>query len=624
MCGIVGVWQRGNNEIDVRVVKKMSEVLRHRGPDDKGLKVSTNIVLAHRRLSIIDLSSAGKQPMTTEDDRYSLVFNGEVYNFKELREKYCSKTLLRSSSDTEVLLRVLVEQGVKVLSEIKGMFALALWDKKKQELLLVRDPFGKKPLYYWERDGLFVFASEIKAILQHPEFDAVIDKSAAVQHLVYEYIPCPKTGYQGIKQIPMGSYARIGSSGDVNVQRWWNVKFRPKKKVAFKDAVDEMDSLLEQAVKRRMVADVPVGILLSGGLDSTTIAWYMKKIGAGDLRSFSVSFDENNFDESAYAQQAAYVIGCEHTSREFGIDNFKDYLERSKEVMDIPFGDSSLFPTWYVCELAREKVKVVLDGDGSDELLGGYGVFRAAEVAERMPGLPRAWWASIEQLAQILPTSFDYFSFDFKAKSFLKGLGLELPLRHQVWLGSFDERELKALLTDEYYGYVKDVYSGIDKNVSKEIANNWFDKVSAITVKDYLQSDILVKLDRASMFASLEARTPFLDVDLAEFCMRLPVEMKRDKKILRSLMRGRIPDSIIDREKQGFALPLGYWLRGALHDWAKDTLSKPSNINVFRKEEVLRLLEEHRRGKRDNRKKLWTLLTLKMWQDKWLASEGRN
>ena len=619
MCGIVGVLSRGKEAVDIETVQKMSELLRHRGPDDRGLEIRGDIVLAHRRLSIIDLSSAGKQPMTTKDGRYSIVFNGEIYNYKELRDKYCKDVLFRSSSDTEVLLHVLAKKGTEAFSELKGMFALAVWDMEKQELLLARDPFGKKPLYYLERDDLFLFASEIKAFFEYPGYEAVMDKKAVVNHLISEYIPAPETGYEGVKQLPMGSFARVSLTNGVSIERWWKVRFEPKRNVTMLKAIDELDGLLEQAVRRRMISDVPVGILLSGGLDSTTIAWYMKKIGVSDLHSFSVSFDENNFDESAYAQQAAHTIGCEHTSNNFGVKEFKEYLRRAKDQMDVPLGDSSLFPTWYVCELAREKVKVVLDGDGSDELLGGYGIFRAAEIAEKLPQLPRGWWAFAEQLAQMLPTSFDYFSFDFKAKSFLKGLGLELALRHQVWLGSFDARELRALLTDDFYRCMEEVYLEIKEKDGGVEANNWFDKVSVLTMEGYLQNDILVKLDRASMFSGLEARTPFLDVDLAEFCMKLPVEMKQDKRILRALMRGRIPDSIIDRKKQGFALPLGHWLRGDLYAWAKDVLSKPSAINVYRIEEALRLLEEHRHGKRDNRKKLWTLLTLKMWQDKWIT-----
>jgi asparagine synthase (glutamine-hydrolysing) len=619
MCGIVGVWQRGDKEPNIEVIEKMAEVLQHRGPDDSGLEISGDIGLAHRRLSIIDLSSAGKQPMAAGNGRYSLVFNGEIYNHKELRDKYCGDVKFNSTSDTEVLLHILISQGIRVLSEIKGMFALALWDKEERELLLARDPFGKKPLYYFKQGDLFLFASEIKSILQHPEYTQAIDPKAAVRYLAYEYIPAPETGYEGIHQLPMGSYAKVKSSGDFEIKQWWRPQFQPKNDISFEDAKAKLDELLEQAVRRRMVADVPVGILLSGGLDSTTIAWYMKKVGATDLRSFSVSFDENYFDESAYAQQAAHAVGCEHTNRQFNIDTFKEYLNKSKDMMDIPFGDSSQLPTWYICDVAREKVKVVLDGDGSDELMGGYGIFQAAETAEKLPNLPRGWWALAEKIIQGLPTSFDYFSFDFKAKTFLKGLGLDLPLRHQVWMGSFNTNELKGLLTDEYYRYIKNVYSATNTDFKTAKANNSFDKISLLTIQDYLQNDILVKLDRASMFASLEARTPFLDTDLAEFIMKLPTEMKHDKKILRSLMRGRIPDSIIDRKKQGFALPLGHWLREDLYDWAKDTLAKPSPINIYKPKEALRLLEEHKRGRRDNRKKLWTLLMLKMWQDKWLV-----
>jgi asparagine synthase (glutamine-hydrolysing) len=340
VCGIAGIYcHTGITPIDVELIDTMNVIQKHRGPDDAGLEIGGNIGLAHRRLSIIDLSSAGKQPMTTEDGRYSLVFNGEIYNYKELKERYCRGVTLRSSSDTEVLLYVLAKMGVKALPELKGMFALALWDRNKNELLLARDPFGKKPLYYFEKEGLLLFASEVKAILQHPSCRAALDKKAVVQYLLCEYVPEPMTGYEGIKQLPMGSYARIGPVGNIVLKKWWKINFEPKKRLSVKAAKEELDALLEQSIKRRMLADVPVGVLLSGGLDSTTIAWYMKKTGAVDLHSFSISFDENFFDESAYAQQAAHVVGCEHTSRKFGVASFKKYLKKVENKMDIPFGD---------------------------------------------------------------------------------------------------------------------------------------------------------------------------------------------------------------------------------------------------------------------------------------------
>jgi len=495
---------------------------------------------------------------------------------------------------------------------------LAFWDELRQELLLARDPLGKKPLYYTVRSGGVAFASEVKALFEWGGVEAELDEQAVVSYLMDEYVLSPRTGYKGVVQVPRGSFAKMNGQGQVNMQRWWRPKFEPKRKISVKEAEDELDGLLMQSVKRRMVADVPVGVLLSGGLDSTTIAWYMKKAGVGDLHSFSVSFGENSFDESGYAQQAAFTVGCEHSSRLFGVRDCQTYISKMEQMMDIPLGDSSLLPTWSVCDLAREKVKVVLDGDGSDELLGGYGIFPAAEVAERLPQLPRSWWSLVERGARFWPTSFDYFSFDFKLKSFLKGLGHSFPRRHRVWLGSFDERELNRLLTEEWRERLRETRQGGEGVDNWGGASNWFDRVSALTIDGYLQNDILAKLDRASMFTSLEARTPFLDVDLTEFLMQLPLEMKQDKMILRRLMRGRIPASIIDRTKRGFAMPLAHWLRGDLYDWAKETLSESRKEAVFKTEEALRLLEEHCSGRQDHRKKLWTLLALRLWQRNWL------
>jgi len=600
----------------------MNDVLRHRGPDDRGVHIDGNVGLAHRRLAIIDLTAGGRQPMSTEDGRHTVVFNGEIYNYRELKDKYCEGVKMRSSSDTEVLLHVLAKLGRAGLKELRGMFALAWWDNKEKKLMLATDPFGKKPLYYVDDKDRFVFASEIKALLQHPKVAAKCDKKALIQYLLYEYVPGELTGYEQIRRLPMGSYAIVADGKRVKVDQWWRAEWKPKLASDFDQRAEEMDSLLRQAVKRRLVADVPVGVLLSGGLDSTSIAWYMKQSGAQDLHSFSVSFAENTFDEAAYAQQAAHTVGCEHHNMRFGISEFNRLLDGLMDKMDIPFSDSSFLPTWAVSELAKEKVKVVLDGDGSDELLGGYGVWQAAELAGKLPRLNRNWWSLVEKGVNLLPTKFDYFSFDFKAKSFLKGMGLTLPVRHQVWMGSFAESEMLELVSQDMRGFVSEVFKEIDGAGGEEGLAE-FDQISAQTIHNYLQNDILVKLDRASMIESLEARTPFLDVDLAEDIMRLPIEMKREKKILKHIMRGRIPDSIIDRQKQGFALPLGYWLRGPLYEWANNVLTRErvDSVGLIRYEVVKKLLDDHRRGRVDNRKKLWTSLMLVMWHDRWISGK---
>jgi asparagine synthase (glutamine-hydrolysing) len=612
MCGIVGAINWQGKRIDAAVMERMTGVIDHRGPDDHRVWVAEGVGLGHQRLSIIDLTDSAAQPMVSDDGRYRIVFNGEIYNYQELKDKYCKGVNFRSTSDTEVLLYLLIKYKTEIFPALRGMFAFALWDGKRRELLLARDSFGKKPLYIWHDKREFVFASEIKALLKYPSVKPLINKRDVVSYLIYEYVPEPATGFVGIRQLPMGCYAEV-SKGRMKINRWWKPQFQPKKQMSEKEAMEEFDGLMQQAVKRRLVADVPVGLLLSGGIDSTAVGWYMKQASQEELHSFSVGFRENTFNEDGYAQQAASVLGTNHHHCEFGIDEFKHYLSYAVK-MDIPFGDSSLLPTWAVSDLAHQHVKGVLDGDGSDELLGGYGIFAAVEWADKLSGVPVGWWRVLESISHFLPTGYEYFTWDFKLKSFLRGMGMERAQRQQAWLGSYSLRELQAWLTDEYVLLAEGEWRQIGARMEEAAKLDSFDGMSAQIINDYLQNDILVKLDRASMTFGLEARTPFLDTDLAEFIMRLPAEYKQDKKLLRKVMRGRIPDSIIDRPKQGFALPLGHWLRNELYDWTEKVLESASVDEIFKAGVVKRILHEHRSGRVDHRKKIWTMLALALWR----------
>lgn len=621
MCGIVGAWNREKGAgVEVDKIKGMVKSLRHRGPDDEGVHVGEGIGLGHRRLSVIDLTSSGRQPMMSEDGRYALVFNGEIYNYRELRKEYCSDVKFQSSSDTEVLLHMLIKQGEAGLSNLRGMFALAFWDKEERRLLLARDPFGKKPLYYSMRNNTFLFASEIKALLKYGLVGSEADKEALTKYFLYEYVPAPETGFKDIKQVPMGHYMAV-TENSVEVKKWWAPALLPKQtELSEGEAARGFDERMRAAVERRMIADVPVGLLLSGGLDSTTIGWYMKQASSAPIHSFSVSFEEESFNEGGFAEQAARALGTEHHDIQFGLNEFHQTLGEAVEKMDIPFGDASFLPTYLVSKLARSHITVALDGDGSDELLGGYGTFQAAELSERLPKLSAGMWRRLAGAAEKLPTDYGYFSFDFKLKSFLRGMVYKLPYRNQIWLGSFTERELKELLMPEWQAGAGEVFKDIAELESEVGDLETIDAISLLTIQHYMNNDILVKLDRASMLVSLEARTPFLDVDLAEHVMKLPVKYKRNKYLLKKVMRGRIPDEIVDRKKQGFAIPLGHWLRGPLYKWARGMLSedKLREDGVLNSAVVSRLLQEHKEGKADHRKKLWTLLMWQTWRDRWV------
>ncbi len=623
MCGIVGILNRGGAKVAGEDVERMVEVLSHRGPDDQGVYVNENIGLGHRRLSIIDLSSAGRQPMLSDDGRHVLVFNGEIYNYRELAKRFYYDRELNSSSDTEVLLNLLIDKGRLALSYLKGMFALAFWDGFKKELLLAKDPFGKKPLYYFDDGRSLLFSSEVKSLLNNDLVSGQVDRELMPKYFLYEYVPSPGSGLGKIEQLPMGSFMEANREGK-SVESWWRPKMTPKRVFVNRGgAIKEFDSYLRKAVERRLVADVPVGLLLSGGIDSTSIGWYMRELSSSLIHSFSVSFEERSFNEAEMASTAAESLGTEHHNVVFGINEFKQSLKEIIEIIDVPFGDSSLLPTYWVSKEARKRVKVALDGDGSDELLAGYGTFKAAEVSEKLPKVSSGGWHFLSKMASKIPTRYEYFSLDFKIKYFLRGLSYTLPYRNQMWLGSFSEEELKKLLRPGWSRGIKNVFEDIDCLSAGLEKLEVVDVVSLLTIHHYLHNDILVKLDRASMAASLEARTPFLDVDLANYVMRLPVEYKRDKYILKKTMKGRVPNMIISRPKKGFAVPLGYWLRGPLGGWVRKVLDeeKIRQDGVLEWEYVYSLIKEHQRGQADHRKKLWTVLMWQLWYDRWVKKE---
>lgn len=603
------------------ILQNMTSVLAHRGPDDEGFYFDKNVGLGHRRLSILDLTSAGKQPMVSADRRYAIVFNGEIYNFRDLHRQYLADVKLRSQSDTEVLLYLLARYGQEALPWLRGMFAFAFWDSAKAELLLARDPFGKKPLYYHYNSSLqlFCFASEVKGLLQHPAVSKNLDHQAIAKYFLFEYVPSPASGFKDIKQVSMGSFMKVSAQG-IKMVRWWQPKFLPKMTVSLGKATEQFDRKLAQAVERRLIADVPVGLLLSGGLDSSTILWYMRQVTSAPLHSFSVAFPEQSFDESTFAKKVARMFKTQHHEIPFSLDQFYFSLRELISHVDIPFADSSLLPTYLVSKAAKEHITVALDGDGSDELLGGYGTFAAAEMAEYFSWLPPRLISALYQLAQHLPTRHTYFSWDFKLKAFLKGLPYSLPRRNQVWLGSFSEIELRQLLAPSWQTQIEHVFDDIDQ-VTSEISNlSNFDAISRLTIEHYLPNDILVKLDRASMYASLEARTPFLDVDVAEFVMQLPIKYKRNKYLLRRLMANRLPAEIVERKKQGFAVPLGQWLRGPLFEFAQRVLDPKvlKSDGILQPHYVTNLLNIHKSGKADLRKQLWALIMFQLWYNQWV------
>lgn len=556
--------------------------------------------------------------MSTPDGRFTLVFNGEIYNYRELARQFLSGVPLRSTSDTEVLLHLLAKQGMAALKDLRGMFAFALWDDHQQALYVARDPFGKKPLYIHETPTAIFLASELKAI--QAAVPLSIDRRAAAQYFLFEFVPSPRTIFSQTTQLLPGHYCRITTEHQ-QLTQWWQPNLKPKLQLPPVEALARCDELLAAAVKRRLVSDVPVGVLLSGGIDSTTIAWYMRQQLSGTIHSFSIGFRERSFNEAPYARQAARDIQTTHHELLFSLKEFRQAIRQVVPLMDTPLGDASLLPTAAVSFLAKKNVTVVLDGDGSDELLGGYGIFPAAQVAEKLRHVPPALQNALIRAVRLLPTHYHDFSLDFKIKSFLRGLPYPLPRRHQVWLGSFSEVEQAQLLKPEWQTTANQLFSPVDEIAHSLSDLSTTDAISLLLLHHYLPDDLLVKLDRSSMMASVEARTPFLDLDFAEFALQLPDAWRHNKKILRQVMAPRLNPAIVWRTKKGFGIPLGWWLKGPLYDWAAAVLSpdKLRSDGIFNPAYVTQLLGEHTRGRADHRKKLWTILAWQLWYDHWIA-----
>lgn len=619
MCGIAGYVGKGNEAI----LRAMGDTLRHRGPDASSIWQTPDdrVGFAHTRLAIIDLSLGGAQPMRSHDGQLVITFNGEIYNFAELKKELASYPF-KTHSDTEVILAAYQTWGISAFVRMRGMFALALYDVRERELILVRDRLGKKPLYWSVAGDTLVFGSELKALLAHPLTPRTLDHRSLAHYLAREYVPTPRTIYGGIQKLPPGNILRF-KDGATRILPFWN----PATETATMDeasAVAHFDSLLQHATKERMVSDVPLGIFLSGGIDSSTVAYYAAKGSTQKIQTFSIGFSEKSFDESPAARLVAAHLGTEHHERILSGEDALALVQDIPDVFDEPVADASVLPTLLLSLFTREHVTVALGGDGADELLLGYPTFQAEQYAKLYARVPEAVRALLRKGVELLPVSTKYMSLDFKARKFTHDFADDPMLRHLQWLGSFKESELVALLSPA----VAENISGINT----ELVSQWesecsrlegLNALSHLYMRTYLMDQVLVKVDRASMRYALEVRAPFLSHDVVEFLLSLPPDMKyrngRGKYLLRTLMRGRLPDEIIDRPKQGFAAPVAEWLRGPLKGLMTDLLS-PAHLkgqDIFNVAEVERLVREHMSGSRDHHKKLWTLLVFELWNETW-------
>lgn len=627
MCGICGYVGRDAGPLDPGVSTAMRDCLRHRGPDGAGEAeisggaegVEMRGWLGHRRLKILDLSASAHQPMRDESGSIVLAYNGEVYNFRELRRELTALGWrFRSSGDTEVVLRAYEAWGENCVERLDGMFALALWDARTARLLLARDRTGKKPLFYSTAAKRLTFGSEIKAVTACPWVGRELDAGRLGEYLTFGYVPHPHTLYRDVKQVPPGSLVTCGPEGLSEPRPYWDPLpkapsvhwgSRPRAHVA---------ELLRGATRRRMVSDVPLGALLSGGIDSSIVVALMAEAATEPIHTFSIGFpEEPSFDERGAARLVADHFATRHT--EFAVElDAVSLMDRLLWHHDQPYADSSAIPTYVVSRLAREHVKVVLNGDGGDEVFGGYDRFRAAALART---LPRALAATGRRAAEALPRREGYFSLQRRAARFLELADRPLGERYQSWIAVANRDLLGELVRPEVAALAAE--SAPDAAMAREYehaaALPELDRILYANFRTYLPDDLAVKMDRMSMAHSLEARSPFLDTGLIDFMARLParrkVGLRRLKPLLRQTFYPLLPREIWDRRKHGFGVPIGRWFRGELGTMFEDEVLAPDSRtgDLLVRSTVGRLWEEHRSGERENGFRLWTLLTLERW-----------
>ena len=645
MCGIAGEL-RFDRPPDAAAVRRMSDALCHRGPDAEGFHEDGCAALAHRRLSILDLSGGG-QPMVR--DGCAIVFNGEAYEHQAVRDELARRGhVFTTRSDTEVVLRAYLEWGERFVERIHGMFALALWDARSQRMVLARDRLGKKPLYYalargsgWQsspppsegpaEEGVsgIVFGSELKVFAAHGAVPRELDPEALVRYLAVEYVPAPRSIHRRIFKLPSAHLAVLDRRG-FRLERYWDLPTPARAG----DAPSEVESRaelvrrLDGAVARRLVADVPVGVFLSGGIDSTAVATLAAR-HKRPLSTFAIGFEEESFDESDWAQMAAERVGSEHHVERLSGRACLDLVPEVVEVLDEPFADPSILPTLLLSRFVRRHVTVALAGDGGDELFAGYDTFLAHLPATWAARLPRRALAAASSLAARLPSSAKNMSLDFRVKQFLRGLEVAPPLRHQAWIGSFTPAELRGVLHPDVAPLAtpevawREVLDDAARAERAGVAPGSVDEALRFFLTRYLADDILVKADRASMAASLEVRAPFLDTSVVEYALRLPWQQKlgpwRTKRLLRSALRGLVPEGILRRPKKGFGIPVAAWIRGPLRPLFEDLFSHASlkESGVLAPKSARALLDRHLSGSADLRKPLWTVAAFLMWQRRW-------
>jgi asparagine synthase (glutamine-hydrolysing) len=644
MCGICGEISFNNEGVKAETIQRMCKVLAHRGPDDEGMvflrgpkrlevkkpfptdlkENGFEVGLGHRRLAIIDLSSAAHQPMCNEDGSVWIVYNGEIYNFQDLRKELKDKGhLFKSNSDTEVILHGYEEWGVECLSRFRGMFAFAIWDNHRKHLFMARDRLGKKPLVYFNQEGYFAFASEIKALLQVSTFERKVDVNALHYYLSYQYVPSPYSIFEGIKKLPPAHYLLFDGSGNLKIERYWKLNFSPNLN-ASKNQLELCDGIragLEESVKLRLISDVPLGAFLSGGVDSSIIVGIMAQLSSKPVKTFSIGFEEKEFDEISYARIVSKHFSTDH--HEFIVKpNAIEILPKLIWHYNEPFADSSAIPTYYVANMTKDYVKVVLTGDAGDENFAGYPRYLRSKWVSWFTKIPekarKDWMASLVRMVASFSVGKGRLN---RLADFIHTLSSDQARNYFEQIKIFNKKEKEDIYTEEFtkdlegrdpLDFLLDKYDEAD-------GDDLLDRLLYLDIHTYLPEDLLVKMDIATMANSLEARVPFLDHVLMEFAAGIPSGLKlkgsKSKFILKETFSNLLPQAILKRKKMGFGVPVSRWFRKELKDYIYEILldRKTLNRGYFKREGIERLLNDHIALRYDHSARIWALLFLEIW-----------
>ncbi len=621
MCGIAGIVEQSGRPVDIRLLRRMTDVLAHRGPDGEGTHVDGSAALGHRRLSILDLST-GAQPMSSPDGSLWITYNGEVYNYRELRGELAARgARFRTTSDTEVVLQGYEAWGVDVLPRLRGMFAFAILDRRRRRLLLARDRLGIKPLVYAWDGHCLRFASELKAILQDADVPRDLDWAALRDYFRFLWVPGPRTIFRAVRKLPPASYLVCGlDGGDPEIRSYWALHFEPDESVSEAEWTERLRESLRETVRLHMVSDVPVGAFLSGGIDSSTVVAWMAQASAGPVKTFSIGFDEADFDELAYARLVARRYGTDHLEIVVKPDVI-DVLPRLAWAFDEPFADASAVPTYCVARLTREHVTVALSGDGGDESFAGYRRYaEALRLARQADRPPLAWVRPLlRRAAGRLPEGL-------RGRGWLELLGMPATARYFRMMTFQRDGTLAALLAPEVSARMRPSADAGDFGdlATRAGGGGHLSQLQFIDFHHYLPGDILAKVDRASMLTSLETRVPLLDHVLVELVARMPERMKfragSGKYVLKRAMTSDLPPEVLTRRKMGFGVPLAAWFRGQLRQFVKDVLldRRARQRGVLQPRAVEALVDSHLRRGRDVSPQLWSLICFELWCRTWL------